>query len=107
MKTTNKLLLAAAVAVSLTFANRAVAGEPLLSPRAKDNQIKIVSGVTGEKLERGLLPGSPKGRDQAASVRKVSGTNADSIDRSLVLTSPKARDVFGPRIVKFQVAPAK
>jgi hypothetical protein len=106
MKTTTKLLLAATVAVSFTFTNSVLAGDPLLSPRAKDQRITVAS-ATDNKLERGILAGSPRGREQAEYLRKVAGTTENKIDRSFVTASPKMRDMFGPSTREFQVAPVK
>lgn len=107
MKSTNKILLAAMVVATLTFVNSTSAAEPLMSPRAKANAIKTVSGVTEDKLERGILPGSPKGRELAASLRKVPGTTEDRIDRSVATLSGKARELFGSGAKAFYVAPVK
>jgi hypothetical protein len=105
MKSISKLLLAAGTAVILTSAARA--DEPLLSPRAKANQIKTVPGTSEDKLDRTIQPGSPKARELAYSVRKVSGTTEDKLDRSLATMSPKARELLGPRATEHQVAPLK
>ena len=109
MKTTNKLFLAAAVAVSLTTAN-VMANEPLLSPRAKANQIQTATVATAVteccSVERGILAGSPKGREQAESLRKVAGTTENTIDRTLMAGNAKLREVFGAGN-QFQVAPVK
>src|SRR6266516_5641668 len=98
MKTTNKLLLAAAVAVSLTTAN-VMANEPLLSPRAKSNQIQAAPAAPAVTecctMGRGVLAGSPKGREQAESLRKVAGTTENTIDRSLMAGNAKAREASG------------
>jgi hypothetical protein len=51
MKNIEKLLLVAAASVVL--AAQAGAAEPLLSPRAKANQVVTVSGTTEDQLYRG------------------------------------------------------
>jgi len=107
MKTTNKILFAAAVAASLTFANNLTAAEKLLSPRAKDNEIQKVSGTTKNTLERGILAGTPRGREQAESLRKVPATSENTIDRSFATASPRFRETFGTSTKEFQVAPIK
>ena|SRR6266542_3447458 len=107
MKTTNKILLAAVVAASFSLINNANAAERLMSPRDKGNQTQMVSGTSENKLERGILAGSPRGRAQAESLRKVAGTTANTIDRSYVTASPKGRELFGANPKEFQVAPVK
>jgi hypothetical protein len=107
MKTMNKILLAAAVAASFTVISNVNAGERLLSPRAKDNEIQKVSGTSKKTLERGILAGTPRGREQAESLRKVAGTTENTIDRSFVTASPRLREVHGTSAKEFQVAPVK
>jgi hypothetical protein len=85
------LAVAAATLTSITFR----ADEPFLSPRARDNQIRTVSGVTENRIQRGLLSGSPKGHEQFARV--VSGVNTDPnlVTRSRnVAASPRALEQF-------------
>ena len=78
----NTLLLAAATAALLTAVNTASADEPLLSPRANANLVRTVPGVTEDKLDRSLQPGSPKGREMAYSLRVVPSTGL-SVDLAL------------------------
>ena len=59
----NKILLAATVAVAFTAANRAQAGEPLLSPRAQSNQTRMVSGMTANDVN--LATNRPAGNAKA------------------------------------------
>ena len=108
MKTKNKLMLVVAVAVTLTLANRVTAGEPLLSPRAKENQIPKTTSLTKSetKTTSYIVAGSPRGNEQAESLRKVAGTTENTIDRSLAAGNAKVRDVFGSDN-QFQVAPVK
>jgi hypothetical protein len=112
MKTT--LLLAAAVAV-LTAANAASAAEPLLSPKAKAlaDSLRTVPGSTTDMIDRGVLPGSPKGRELAYSLRKVPsvGPSVDLAHGPRPTMSPKdpryetaLREL---RAKEFQVAPLK
>lgn len=54
------LAVAAATLTSLTLN----AHEPFLSPRAMENQVRTAPDTTGNRLQRGVLPGSPKGREQ-------------------------------------------
>ena len=109
----NILLLAAATAALLTAANTASAAEPLLSPRAKANLVRFVPGVTVDKLDRALQPGSPKGREMAYSLRVVpsTGPSIDLAHGPRPTLSPKdpryeqvAREL---RESTFQVAPLK
>ena len=111
MKST--LLLAAAAATLLTAVNTVSAAEPLLSPRAQGNQIRVVKGVSEDKLDRSLQLGSPKGRELANSLRKVpsTGPSIDLAHSPRPLLSPKnvrydqaAREL---RQTGFQIAPLK
>ena len=79
MKKMNQLLVAAAAVVTFNITLSAQAAEPLLSPRAKANQIRTVPGVTEDKLDRSIQPGTPKGRELAYSLRTVPSTGP-SID---------------------------
>jgi len=95
MKANNILLTVAVAAVAAAVNFNARAAEPLLSPRARDNQVRTVPGVTQDRLERGLLPGSPRGRDN--QIKVVSGVNNGP---SLVVrdqnsaVSPRAAETF-------------
>jgi len=95
MKTNNIILTVAVAAVAATANLNARAAEPLLSPRARDNQIRTVPGITEDRLQRGLLPGSPRGREQ--QVRVVSGVNSDPnlvAQNRNVAASPRALEQF-------------
>lgn len=99
----NLFIIAGAVAVAAVI--NLNAAEPFLSPKAKDNQIRTVSGTTEDKLERGLQPMSPKA--QSILARKVSGTGngRDLVRESRNLTaSPKALATF-PHLAKTSVTP--
>ena len=85
------LTLAVAAATLTSIALRA--DEPFLSPRARDNQIRTVPGVTEDRIQRGLLPGSPKGREQF--VRVVSGVNTDPN-----LVTRKRNVAVSPRVLE-------
>src|SRR5687767_11410591 len=50
MKTNGSTLTLAVVAIAAAFSINLKAAEPLLSPRAHDNRIRTVPGVTGGKL---------------------------------------------------------
>ena len=107
------LLLTAAAATLLTAMNTAQADEPLLSPRAKANQIRTVAGTSEDKLDRSIKAGSPKGIAMAESLRKVAsaGPAVDLAHGPRPTLSPKdpryeqaAREL---REAQFQVAPLK
>ena len=109
----NTLLLAAAAATLLTAVNTTKADEPLLSPRAKANQIHTVAGTTEDRLDRSAKSGSPKGIALAESLRKVSspGPTVDLAHGPRPTLSPKdpryeqvARELLA---AQFQVAPLK
>jgi hypothetical protein len=94
MKT--KVLLLGAVVTAFAFTS--FAAEPLLSPRAKDNQIKIVKSsaeaptTTIAYVDSGSALLSP--RAQANQIRLVKGTNTDInpalICQKTMTGSPKA-----------------
>ncbi len=73
------LLVAAVVAVTVSLT--AQAGEPLLSPRAKElaDSLRKVPGTTTDMIDRSIQPGTPRGRELAYSLRKVPSTGS-SID---------------------------
>jgi len=109
------LLLAAATAALLTTANSVSAGEPLLSPRAKANQIRVVPGSSAHDVN--LVTNRPTGNARAwalaQSLRKVPGTGP-SIDLAhgpRPLLSPKdpryETALRKLRDSSFQVAPLK
>jgi hypothetical protein len=94
MKTTNLTLTLAVAAATLTSLALG-AEEPFLSPRARANQVRTAPGVTEDRLQRGLLPGSPRGRAQ--KIREVSGTDTDPnlVNRNRnVATTPRALAAF-------------
>lgn len=95
MKTNNIILTAAVAAVAATVNLNAGAAEPLLSPRARDNQIRTVPGVTEDRLERSLVPGSPRAHDN--QIKVVRGVNHDpnliGRDRNPAV-SPRALETF-------------
>ena len=90
MKTSKVLLLGAVVTA---FAFTAFAGDVQLSPRAKDNQIKVAPGITAaQPAQAGTVAISP--RAQASQIKTVSGTNSEvnpSLACQKMMTgSPKA-----------------
>ncbi len=94
MKTKNLTLILAVAAATLTSLNLS-ADEPFLSPRAKANQIHTAPGTAEDRLQRGLLPGSPRGR--AVKIREVSGGTKDPnyVNRNRnVAATPRAIAAF-------------
>lgn len=97
MKT--KVLLVGAVVTAFTLAS--FAAEPLLSPRAKDNQIKVVSGSVdtqgGTISYAYTVPGSSallSPRAQVNQIKVVKGMNNDTnpalVCQKNMTGSPKA-----------------
>jgi len=113
MKTMKHLLVAAAAALTLTVG--AQAGEPLLSPKAKDlaDSLRKVPGTTPDLIDRSVQSGSPKGRDLAYSLRKVpsTGPSIDLAHAARPTLSPKDpgfETAWRENAVKvFQIAPLK
>ena len=110
MKTTNKILLAAAIAVSFTFANRVNAGDVVMSPRAQEMQTRMISGINTD-------PNLTENRDFSISPKtlelRTRVANGTSNDRDLVAESrnyagtPKSHDFPGNASVQMEVAPVK
>ena len=98
MKT--KVLLIAAAAATLTLANSALAGDALLSPRAKELQdsLRKVPGITEDRIDRSIQPGTPRGRELAYSLRKVPSTG-QSID-----LAHAPRPTLSPKDPRFEAA---
>ena len=89
MKNWNLTLIAAAVAFAAIALN-ANAGETLLSPRAKANQITTVSGLAENRLESNVQFVSPRGL--ANEVKVAKGRNDDrnlATENRNVIGSPK------------------
>jgi|GEM_PF-2516916 hypothetical protein len=98
MKVNNIILTVSVAALSASLNLNARAGEPLLSPRARDNQIRTVPGMTEDRLERGLLPASPRWRDNRIKVVRGVSDDPDLISRHRKLTvSPRALEAC-PRL---------
>ena len=70
------------------------AAEPLLSPRAKENQIVRVPGTTPDLIDRGLLEASPKALAIRASLARINGTEVDHMDRGVSAASPRLATAF-------------
>ena len=82
MKTLNRLVVTAAAVVIVSAAVSAQTNEPLLSPRAKSNQIRTVPAGTSANdpdliREFQNRPGTPRSKELADSVRKVPRTGRD------------------------------
>ena len=115
MKTMKHLLVAAAAVVTLTLTSNAQAGEPLLSPRAKEqaDSLRKVAGTTTDTIDRSIQPGTPKGRELAYSLRKVpsTGPSVDLVHAPRPTLSPKDprfETAWRENAVKeFQIAPLK
>lgn len=113
MKTTSLLLVAGlALASSLVVSS---AAEPFLSPKAKDlaGSVRVVPGNSSDNINRSLQDGSPKGREQAYSLRRVQGTGS-TVDLahgqrpSVSPKDPRYEAAFRAlRATEFQVAPLK
>lgn len=109
----NKILLAAAVAVAFTAVNRAQADEPLLSPRAKANQTRIVSGTAANdvNLATNRPTGNAKAWAQAQSLKKVpsTGQTVDLAHGPRPTLSPKdpRYEQEARRLQEVQIAPLK
>jgi len=113
MKTMKHFLVAAVAAVTLTAT--AQAGEPLLSPRAKElaDSLRKVPGTTVDMIDRSIQPGTPRGRELAYSLRKVPSTGP-SIDLAhaprptLSPKDPRYETALRENAVReFQIAPVK
>jgi hypothetical protein len=97
MKTNRITLTLAVVAIAAAFSINLKAAEPLLSPRAQDNRIRTVPGVTGGKLyginqfkHRGDLPFHP--------IVEGATSNRDLVrERQNITVSPRVAEPF-PRL---------
>ena len=112
MKTINRILLTAAVAVSFTLANRASAGvEAVLSPKAQSLNHPVVAGSSKNDpdLAHGQAQiGSPKAQSINHPVVAGSSKNdPDLVRLGRTTLSPKLQDLLGPRAKKFEIAPIK
>lgn len=114
MKKLNFLITMSALAVALYAADSIRADEPLLSPRAKANQIRVVKrSATQDPNLLALLPiGNAKGWALVQSLRTVPKTGSDvDLANSRPLLSPKdPRYETAQRASvtqQFQVAPIK
>jgi hypothetical protein len=111
----NTLILVVATAALLTAVNGTSANEPLLSPRAKANQIRVVPGssVNDLNLANNRPVGNAKAWVHAQSLRTVSSTgpSVDLAHGPRPMLSPKdpryGQVVLELRESKFQVAPLK
>ena len=111
------LLLAVAAAGVLGFAASATAGEPLMSPKAKElaYSLRKVPGTTPDMIDRSVKLGSPKALEFAHSLRKVpsTGPSIDLAHAPRPTMSPKdpryetALRKNAAQQLEFQVAPLK
>lgn len=85
------LTVAALAALTLATIN---AAEPLLSPRAKANEIVRVAGTEADHIDRGLPTASPKELAIRASLARVSGSEADHLNRDVSSVSPRLAATF-------------
>ena len=98
----NLSIIALAATLAAVLSSNANAAEPLLSPRAKANQIVTVTGVTEEKLDRANLF-KPKSASWGNTVAKGSSSDRDLVREGRGITaSPKALanfpNLFNPAI---------
>lgn len=109
------LLLAVAVTGMFSFAASANAGEPLLSPRAKEQaySLRKVPGTTPDMIDRSVKLGSPRALELAHSLRKVpsTGRNIDLAHAprpTMSAKDPRFEAAWRANAVKqFQIAPVK
>ena len=115
MKTLKKVLLTAAVvAIGATFS--AKAGEPLYSPKAKEQAASLRKVPTAQNelnLAANLPYGNAKALEIAQSIRKVPGTNNDfdlvhATRPSLAPKDPRFDIAWRENATReFQIAPTK
>lgn len=109
----NKILLAAAAAVAFTAISRAQAGEPLLSPRAKANQTRMVSGASANDVNLATIrpAGNAKAWAQAQSLKRMpsTGQTVDLAHGPRPTLSPKdpRYEQEARRLQEVQIAPLK
>ena len=106
------LLLAVATAAFLSAVNTVSADEPLLSPRARANQTRVVpsSSATDVNLSTNRPIGNAKAWEHAQSLRRVpsTGPSVDLAHGPRPALSPKdPRYDQATRQAQFQVAPLK
>lgn len=89
MKT--KILLALGAVTLAAFAVSATANDVLLSPRAKDNQLKVVSGVSAPSVAAKPVALSPRAADaQIKTVKNSAPAGSLAAAKCPVIGSPKA-----------------
>jgi hypothetical protein len=90
MKKTKTMLGALAIAAAFDVTQAANAA---LSPRAQSSaaDLRRVSGVTPDMLDRSVKTGSPKALALAQDFRHAPGVQADMLDREVRVGSPRAR----------------
>lgn len=85
--------LTVAALAALTLATVSAA-EPLLSPRAKANEIVRVSGTTPDLIDRGLPTASPKELVIRASLARSGASAVDHLNRDVSSVSPRLAATF-------------
>jgi hypothetical protein len=103
MKTVSILASVATFGLFVAVATGSVM-EPLMTPKARSNQISKTSGVTEERLDRSVPMAPPKFLKQRAS--SVAGSSEDRVERRLFSASPKALENF-PNLAAITALPAK
>lgn len=106
MKNIQKIVVLTAVAASFTLANRALAGDQILSPRAQEQQTKVVSGTnTDPDLAHGVVL-APKVLAKRSPVIVGNSKNDPDLVHQYASTSgtPKQQD---QQPMQFQIAPSK
>ena len=105
MKKINKILVLTAVVASFTLANRALA-DTVLSPRAQEQQRKVVPGTnTDTDLAHGVVL-APKVLAKRSPIIVGNSKNDPNLVRQYASTSgtPKQQD---QQPMQFQIAPSK
>lgn len=94
------MLLAIAAAGIFTLAASAQAGEPLHSPKGQEQaySLRKVPGTTPDMIDRSVKAGSPKAIELANSLRKVPSTG-NSID-----LAHAPRPTMSPKDPRFETA---
>lgn len=100
MKTINKLLLTAAIAVGMTTAMQSFAGEPLHSPRGLAN---IVKHVPGKNSDPNYVSGWYAGAAVKQGAMFHSGVDSRGI-KDVNLAAHRTRPTISPKDPRFETA---
>lgn len=106
MKKINKILVLTAIVASFTLANRASAGDTLLSPRAEEQQRRVVPGTnTDPDLAHGVVL-APKVVAKRSPIIVGNSKNDPNLVHQYASTpgTPKQQD---QQPMQFQIAPSK